>query len=264
MYQYQILFSSRSLNTSDREESSHMTTSSALPPVRRGTIRHQVVRSLLSAIVAGRFSAGHRMVVQSLAAELGVSATPIREALVELAGIGVVDILPNRSAVCRRFDRAEVRGIYQIRRVLEVEATHEACGKIAPVELARMHQVFTQLMDSRLGTSDWSHRAVVADIELHRLILTHVASGRLMDEINRYNQLVQVVREVVDNDLRAQEIAVSEHLEIVRALQNNQPADAALAMDRHIRSTAAVVEASMFSHRSMPSSEVPTEAPQFN
>ena len=244
------------------KESYFMYTISPLPPVQRGTIRNQVVRSLLSAVVSGRFSAGHRMVVQTLAAELGVSATPIREALVELAGIGVVDILPNRSAVCRRFDRAEIRGIYQIRRVLEVEAAHEACGKIPAASLLRLEQEFVGLGASRLGTPDWSRRAMTVDIELHRLISTHVASGRLTDEINRYNQLVQVVREVVDNDLHAQEVAVSEHLQIVRALLSNQPTDAAAAMDRHIRSTASIVEASMFSRRSKSSAESSEETPQ--
>ena len=67
------------------------------------------------------------------------------------------------------------------------------------------------------------------DIELHRLISTNVPSIRLSDEIKRYNQLVQVVREVVDNNLHAQEVAVSEHLEIVRALQAKQPEEAAAA-----------------------------------
>lgn len=234
-----------------------MAISGLLPPVRRGTIRHQVVRSLLAAIVAGRFAAGHRMVVQSLAAELGVSATPIREALVELAGIGVVDILPNRSAVCRRFDRSEIRGIYQIRRVLEVEATRDACGKIPAADLSRLEQEFVNLIGCQLGTSDCSRRAMAADMELHQLIAKHVESGRLADEITRYNLLVQVVREVVDNDLRAQEVAIAEHLEIVRALQTHQAAEAAAAMDRHIRSTAAIVETSMFSRRPSSSSEVP-------
>lgn len=224
-----------------------MNTPSTLAPVRRGTIRNQVVRTLLSAIVAGRFSVGHRMVVQNLATELGVSATPVREALVELAGIGVVDILPNRSAVCRRFDRSEIRGIYQIRRVLEVEATRDACGRINPAQLERLEREFLGLIETRQGTTDWSTRAMAVDIELHRLISSSVPSARLSDEINRYNLLVQVVREVVDNNLHAQEVAVSEHLEIVRALRANLPDAAAAAMDRHIRSTAMIVEASMFS-----------------
>ena len=241
-----------------------MTMSSVLPPVQRGTIRHQVVRSLLAAIVAGRFAAGHRMVVQTLAVELGVSATPIREALVELAGIGVVDILPNRSAVCRRFDRSEIRGIYQVRRVLEVEATREACGKIAAADLLRLEQEFAGLIACHLATGDGSRRAIAADIQLHGLIAKHVGNGRLADEIKRYNLIVQIVREVVDNDLHAQEVAIPEHLEIVRALQSNQASLAADAMDRHIRSTASIVEASMFSHRADSSSKVPAAAPWFS
>ena len=60
--------------------------------------------------------------VQQLTQLYGVSPTPVRESFVELASLGILELLPNRGAVVLPFGLDEVRGIVQIRRVLEVEA----------------------------------------------------------------------------------------------------------------------------------------------
>src|SRR5207253_11519126 len=65
-----------------------------------------------------------------LAARFGVSHTPIREALIELAGIGVVSLLPNRGAVVRPITARDVREVCQVRRALECLAVRQACGRI--------------------------------------------------------------------------------------------------------------------------------------
>ena len=91
--------------------------------VGRQTLRQDVISRILSAVFQGRIHSGQRLVVQRLAEQYGVSPTPVREALVELAGLGIVALLPNRGAVVRPFGPHEVREISQVRRVLEVEAT---------------------------------------------------------------------------------------------------------------------------------------------
>ena len=95
--------------------------------VPRGNIREVVVQRILAAVIRGEFPIGHRMVIQNLAEQFGVSATPVREALVELASIGIVENLPNRGAVMREFGVTQIREIYQLRRILEVEAVRTAC-----------------------------------------------------------------------------------------------------------------------------------------
>ena len=91
-------------------------------PVSRGGLRHQVTARLLTAVFLGRFESGQRLVVQHLAETLSVSPTPVRESLVELAAMGIVELLPNRGAVVLPFGPEQVREISQVRRVLEVEA----------------------------------------------------------------------------------------------------------------------------------------------
>ena len=201
--------------------------------VPRGNIREVVVQRILTAVIRGEFPVGHRMVIQSLAEQFGVSATPVREALVELASIGIVENLPNRGAVMRE--------IYQLRRILEVEAVRTACGKIESRFLAELSDEFVSISNEKRN-SNWSQKAMSLDIRLHSLIAAHCGSTRLQDELLRYNTLVQAIREVVDNESQAQEIALSDHQEIIRALQANDCEKAAQEMEQHIRKTANLVE----------------------
>src|SRR5262245_59994341 len=107
-----------------------------------GLRRQAIVESLLADVVQGRLRAGQRLATQELAARFGVSHTPIREALISLAGVGIIDLLPNRGAVVRRVTAQDVREICQVRRALECEATRRACGRI---DLAVLYDLATAL-----------------------------------------------------------------------------------------------------------------------
>src|SRR5260221_9594352 len=67
-------------------------------PVVRGNLRQQITSRILSAVFQGRFASGQRLVVQRLAELYEVSPTPLRESLVELGALGIVELLPNRGA----------------------------------------------------------------------------------------------------------------------------------------------------------------------
>src|SRR4051794_6684676 len=118
-----------------------MSPSAAINPARssqfvgRRALRHEVLTRVLVAVFEGRAVPGQHLVLQRLAHQYGVSPTPVREALVELAGLSIVDLLPNRGAVVRQFGPQEVREICQLRRVLEVEAVRGACGRAELGEL---------------------------------------------------------------------------------------------------------------------------------
>jgi DNA-binding GntR family transcriptional regulator len=74
-----------------------------------GLRRQTIVQSLLSEVFQGRLRAGEHLVTQALAGRFGVSHTPVREALITLAGIGIIDLLPNRGAVVRAVTARDVR-----------------------------------------------------------------------------------------------------------------------------------------------------------
>jgi len=226
-----------------------MDTADVLEPislVARGALRHEVMRRLLRAIFEGKLPAGTRLMVLKLAERFGTSSTPVREALVELDAVGVVEFIHNRGVIVAPFGPKELRDIYQIRRILETEAARCACGRLDRSSLAALDRQTSALANGEDGP-DWLQSAVAADRRLHDLIATHCGNARLTKEIRRYDTLVQTIREIMGDDRGAQRQAVEEHMEILRGLMAADADRAAAAMARHIDSAAAMAEAVMFS-----------------
>ncbi len=215
-------------------------------PVPRGSLRQQVTSRLLSAVFLGRLASGQRLIVQRLASAYDVSPTPVRESLVELAALGIVELLPNRGAVVLPFGPEQVREISQVRRVLEIEATRCGCGRIDKAALSALCDALERLR-SRKPDEDRDRDARALDNRLHGLIAESCGSARLTAEIGRYLTLFRTLRDVghhrdaATNYSRSDD--VPEHLDILRRLLVGDAEGAAAAMDVHIRcATTAVLE----------------------
>jgi DNA-binding GntR family transcriptional regulator len=223
--------------------------------VPQQALRQNVVASLLRAIFSGQLREGESLNAQRLAAQLGVSATPVREAMVELATVSIVETRHNRGTIVRLFGVIQLRDIYHLRRVLETEATLCACGKIPSEALEKLKQEMTELHSNTSNqTAEWSAAYMASDRRLHKVIAQHSGSQRLMEEIGRYDTLVQSIREIVGNQRHAQQSALLEHSEIIQALLDKRPACAAAAMAKHVQSSAQVVEEALFPEADEPNS----------
>ncbi len=212
-----------------------MVQSSGLEPVGHGVYRYAVNRQLLSKMLRGHFASGQRLVLADLAEQLEVSITPVREAMLDLAALGMIEFRPNRGAVARSFGPAQLREIYHLRRILESEAARCACGLVPEDKLVDLQN---QLMHvTGLSNPCSSSVAIETDRMLHQLIAEHCGNRRLQDEICRYDVLMQAIRDVVGNHNHIQKRAAQEHLEIVRALRKRDAPQAALRMTEHIDRT---------------------------
>jgi DNA-binding GntR family transcriptional regulator len=89
------------------------------PVVRATTTADLVVASIREAILAGRLQPGETLVERRLAEQLGVSKTPVREALIFLSAAGLVTGSPNRGCVVREPDAEEIRQAYELRGLIE-------------------------------------------------------------------------------------------------------------------------------------------------
>jgi DNA-binding GntR family transcriptional regulator len=219
--------------------------------IARGHMREQVMSRVLAAVFHGQFRSGQRLIVQQLSERYQVSTTPVREALLELAGLGVVQLLPNRGAIVRPFGPREVREISQIRRVLEVEATRSACGRIPADELSAIERELKRL-GAMSPSPSWAEDARAADTTLHGMIAASCDSSRLKAEIDRYSTLWRTLRNVSQQrDFKSNyaniPASVAEHLAIVCALREADPEQAARSMDQHIRTAARWLEQALFS-----------------
>jgi DNA-binding GntR family transcriptional regulator len=201
-----------------------------------------VVKSLLADVFSGRVRAGDHLVTQELADRFKVSHTPVREALIALSGMGIIDLLPNRGALVRRVSVQEVREVCQVRRVLECEATRLACGRIALAELDTLAGDLRKMMAIRDPGPSFIPEARALDTRLHDLIADSCGNAFLAHEIGRLKTLFRAFRDVAwehdeaRNDYRRLAQESGEHLAIVEALRAGDAMAARRAMARHIRS----------------------------
>jgi DNA-binding GntR family transcriptional regulator len=200
------------------------------------------VQSLLGEVFSGRMRAGDRLTTQELADRFGVSHTPVREALIALAGIGVIDLEPNRGAVIRRVSGQEVREVCQVRRVLECEATRLACGRIALADLDALADDLRRMVANHSPGPEVIPEAREIDTKLHDLIAESCGNTFLAAEIGRLKTLFRAFRDVAwehdeaRNDYRRLAQEAGEHLAIVEALRAGDARQAKRAMARHIHS----------------------------
>jgi DNA-binding GntR family transcriptional regulator len=208
----------------------------------RGHRRHAIVESVLSDVLQGRLRAGQRLGTEELAERHGVSHTPIREALIALAGVGVIDLLPNRGAIVRQVSARDVREVCQVRRVLECEAIRRACGRIDLAELRALSTELHRLMrGAGRSKSQFVERARALDNRLHDLIAASCGNHFLAQELSRLKILFRAFRDMAwtyeeaRSDYRRLVEEAQEHLAIVDALVIKDAREAARAMSRHIR-----------------------------
>ena len=208
-----------------------------------GLRRQAIVESLLREVFQGRLRAGQHLATQQLADQFGVSHTPIREALISLAGIGVIDLVPNRGAIVRRVVAKDVREIFQVRRALECEAVRSACGAI---DVEQLESLSAELGRLRTVKNKFQMRSVEkarqVDSRLHDLIAASCGNGFLGKEIARLKTLFRAFRDLAwehdtsQNDFRRVAEETGEHLAIVEALLARNRPEAVRAMSYHIRS----------------------------
>jgi DNA-binding GntR family transcriptional regulator len=200
-----------------------------------GLRRQAIVASLLADVFQGRLKAGRHLVTRELAGRFGVSHTPIREALIAMAGIGVIDLLPNRGAVVRKVSAREVREICQVRRVLECAAVRRACRRIDPAELKALNAGLKPADRGR-----YIERARALDSRLHDRIAASCGNAFLAKELSRLKTLFRAFRDAAwehdgaHNDYGRLDEEAREHLEIVDALASGDGPAAARAMSKHI------------------------------
>lgn len=115
----------------------------ALPRIGSNVrVGDQAFEAMRAAIMSGEFSSGHRLQIRDLAADLGISVMPVREAIKRLEEMGLVESIPYRGAVVKALSPAELRSVYAVRRMLEVEAAELGAANAGDETVARMRAAY--------------------------------------------------------------------------------------------------------------------------
>ena len=154
----------------------------AHPPLSR-TASAAAADLIRQAIGDGRLEPGHHLKEEQLAQELGVSRTPVREALHVLQAEGLIEAFPNRGATVRACDLADLEDLYELRALLEGRAARRAATRATPAQLQEL-RASCERFERLVGTSNL--QAVVAENgPFHEVILKAAASERLTGMVHQ-------------------------------------------------------------------------------
>lgn len=208
---------------------------SSLPALAERVNRSEEAHAILrEAISSGRMSPGQIHSVQALAEQLGVSRTPVREALLQLARQGLVEPVRNRGFLVVERSLQDVRDIFEIRLLLEPAAARAAARRANAEDVDRMQAHYHEMTAAaRAGDADttWKH-----DRAFHLAILEASGNSRLAQYIDALRDLIQRRGQLTTRSRQLQAIA-REHGPILDAMEKRHGAGAEQAMRHHIRQT---------------------------
>ena len=211
----------------------------ALAPAGRSRTAHEYVRTTLrAAVLDGRLQGGERLLQTELAQQLGVSTTPVREALRDLATEGLVIFDAHRGALVRALDIGEVRELYELRMTLEPLMVRRVIAAITPEQLARAEDL-QRRMEQPCDTSTWS--------ELNRSF--HAIFSEI-DDSSRLSSILAGLRDsaapyvALSLAARPQQVGEAniEHAQLLDLYRRKALDEAVTLTLDHLRSTLAAIE----------------------
>ena len=200
-------------------------------------LREIVFEAMREAIVSGRLAPGERLVEIKLADEMGVSRTPVREAIRKLELEGFVIMMQRKGAYVAGLSPKEIRDVFEIRSTLESLAAKLAAERITEPQLELLKR---QLADLEEMIKTHEIEAVVkADITFHDILFSASGNARLVSMLSNLREQIHRYRSMSLSYPGRMSIALGEHRAIVKAIVEHKPDDAANAALRHMDSAEA-------------------------
>jgi len=194
-------------------------------------VRAQVFRQLEQAILDGDLVPGTSLTEVKLSAELGVSRTPIREALMQLELEGLVKTTHNKGAVVVGISSDDVNDIYLIRTKVEGLAARRAAQNITDEELSDLREI-VELQEFYLGRGD-TLQVGNLDQRYHEIVYEGSRSRPLKQMLTLFHNSIQKARATSVRRGRAK-ASTEEHRAILTALENHDPDEAERLMGVHV------------------------------
>lgn len=199
------------------------------------SLRGQVFDKIRSDILNGKYKRGEELVESSIGKELGISRTPVREAIRQLELEGLVQLVPNKGAFVTGISEKDVRDIYLIRARLEGLAARMAAKNITPELLDAMEE--TVVLSEYHAKKEHYEQVCEMDSKFHKLLYKASGSRILEHTLTDFHQYVQRVRMASIMKKRRMEKSNGEHDAILTAIREHDEEKAELVATRHISNT---------------------------
>ena len=195
-------------------------------------LRDIVFQTLRNAIITGELQPGERLMETQLAEKLGVSRTPIREAIRKLELEGLVVMVPRKGAQVAQFTEKDIQDVLEVRAALEALAAKLACRRMDD-------RAFLKL---QLAIAEYSYAAknkdletmIEKDVEFHDIICNATQNDQLIQLFNNLKEQVNRDRITYLKNAEDSETVEAEHLAILEALKNKDEEVASNLASNHI------------------------------
>ena len=195
----------------------------------------QVYRRIRDGILSGKYAVETELKEKAIGDELGVSRTPVREALRQLELEGLVSIIPNKGAYVVGVSLEDIHDIYEIRSLLEGLCAKWAAKNITPELLTELEE---NICLSEFHESKQNFEQMVnLDNRFHEILYEASGSRELKKVLKEYHEYLQRARSVTLRQAKRAKNSTQEHKLIADAIKNHDCASAEKYAKAHIEST---------------------------
>lgn len=204
----------------------HVTTDDYLP------LRDVVFNTLRQAILTGEMKPGERLMEIHLANKLGVSRTPIREAIRKLELEGLVIMIPRRGAEVAQITWKNLKDVLEVRRALDVLSIELACDRMNAEEMDSLEKA-CEAFKKATETKD-VRMIAEADVALHDIIVASTRNDRLIQLVNNLAEQMYRYRFEYIKDVTQHDRLVEEHNDIYQSILKKDKEKAVVAVKKHV------------------------------
>lgn len=198
----------------------------------RDTTSQRTEVVLRNMILDGSIAPGERLNEVTLAASLGISRGPLREAVQRLASEGLLTVISHRGAFVRTFKQREIIELYDVRAALELHAVRLVCRTVVEEDLDDLASMLDET-ETRMSKS--SEHAYPSELDFHLRLIMLAGNQELMSAALGVHHQLSLARSMSANKPLRARAAVVEHHSLVEALKGRDMHTATDLMERHIQ-----------------------------
>ncbi len=208
--------------------------------IEHSELGEKVYNLIRQQILLRHFQAGEKLDIYHLADQLGVSRTPVKDAVNRLALEGLIEIVPRRGTFVTKFGRRDIEELFDARCMVELWAAQKAIKRVTDQQIRRLQEIIAegaQLLKKKVrGEFDYESFSML-NAQFHRLMLEFSGSRKLVDIYDSLHTHVQVTRAMSQRALEACQLAEAEHEKIVEAYKDRDLKKLKVAITTHLEST---------------------------
>jgi len=188
---------------------------------KRKSLREEVYESLKKSILHGKLRGGQRLIEETLANQIGISRTPVREAFHKLERDDLVTRLPKGGFAVREFTKEDVEEIFGIRSALESYASYLASLHITLEKISQLEKKVKELEDALEKRDD--EKFIQLNTEFHDLIYKSCKSKKLIEMINNFRDYFYRYRSALIHTEKGMNYSIEDHRRMLEAMKKKNP-----------------------------------------